>query len=164
MLPYPPHLDAPITAVCAATYYADLIPAFAFVFRVDSTGTRFTVYATEQHRYVINGTYTLTLSEPDHLPLWLSADQAAFLRHCLGLVEERWQDAIAQADAGAERPRTVDPHSPDHLNIEPTPAGYRAIADRFRDELQRVQQLRRRIDQLRPPKPDAETGTHGGDS
>jgi hypothetical protein len=168
MLPSPPRPGAPITAVCAATYYADLIPAFAFVFRVESTGTRFTVYATEQDRWLINGTYVLTLSEPGHVPLWLSGDEAAFLRHCLGLVAERWQEAITEAEAGAQRPPTAEPPSPGHLDVEPTPAGYRAIAGRFREELHRVQQLVRRLDQLQPADPDsgtdAATGTAtGGD-
>jgi hypothetical protein len=167
MLPSPPHPGAPITAVCAATYYADLVPAFAFVFRVESTGTRFTVYAAEQDRWLINGTYTLTLSEQTHVPLWLSGDEAGFLRHCLGLVAERWQDAITEAEAGAQRPTNNDapnndaprePASPGHLNVEPTPAGYRTIAERFREELHRVQALVRRLDQLQPT-PDGGTDT-----
>lgn len=174
MLPSPPHPGAPITAVCAATYAAahsaDLVPAFAFVFRVESTGTRFTVYAAEQARWLINGTYTLTLSEQTHMPLWLSGDEAGFLRHCLGLVGERWQDAITEAEAGAQRPPTADPSdapSPGHLNVEPTPAGYRTIAERFREELHRVQALVRSLDQLQPtPAPDTrtdmETGTATG--
>jgi hypothetical protein len=148
MLSSPPQPDEPITAVCAATYYADLIPAFAFVFRVESTGTRFTVYATEQHRWLINGTYALTLAEQNQMPLWLSGDEAVFLRHCLGLVGERWQDAIAEAEAGTRRPPTDEQPRPGHVNIEPTPAGYRAIAGRFRDELHRVQALVRRLDRL----------------
>lgn len=150
MLSHPPHPDEPIKAVCAASYYADLVPAFAFVFRVESTDTRFTVYATEQHRWLINGTYTLTISEPDQVPLWLSADEAAFLRHCLGLVAQRWQDATGEAEAGAERQPTDEQPSAGHLNAEPTPAGYRAIAGRFRDELHRVEELARRLDQLQP--------------
>jgi hypothetical protein len=148
MLPYPPDPDAPIEAVCGATYYADQIPAFAFVFRVSASNTRFTVYASDQHRYRINETYTLTLFQPDHAPLWLSADGAAFLRHCLALVEQRWHEAIEQANAGAQRTPDDQPAEPGHLNVEPTPTGYRAIADRFRDELSRVQQLRSRLDQL----------------
>lgn len=159
MLPDPPHPNSPITAVCAASYYADLIPAFAFVFRVESTGTRFTVYATEQHRWAIEGTYTLTIAEQDHVPLWLSADEAAFLRHCLGLVAQRWHDAIAEAEAGAPRPPTDEQPSPGHLNIEPTGAGYRAIAGRFRDELNRVEDLMRRLDQLQPTAESDDTGT-----
>jgi len=173
MLPSPPQPDEPTTAVCAATYYADLIPAFAFVFRVESIKTRFTVYATEQDRWLINGTYTLTLSEHSLVPLWLAGDEAGFLRHCLGLVAERWQEAITEAEAGARRPPNNDapnePASPGHLNVEPTPAGYRTIAERFREELHRVQALVCRLDQLQPTsapdtRTDMETGTAtGGD-
>jgi hypothetical protein len=162
MLPYPPHPNEPITVVCAAMYSADLIPAFAFVFRVEGTGTRFAVYAAEQHRWLINGTYVLTISEQNHVPLWLSADEAGFLRHCLGRVGERWQDAITEAEAGAQRPAAGEPSSPGHLNVEPTPAGYGAIAGRFRDELRRVQELVRRLDHFQPaaaPDTGADTAT-----
>jgi hypothetical protein len=143
--------DGPVRAECAATYLADnLLPvaAYAFVFRVLDSDTRFTVYASDQHRYLINDIYTLTLGEPEYASLRLSADETAFLRHCLGLVEQRWHEAIAEADAGAERPATEKPAEPGHVNVEPTPTGYRAIAGRFRDELDRVQQLRSRLDQL----------------
>jgi hypothetical protein len=137
------------------------------VFRVQSTGTRFTVYAAEQHRWRINSAYTLTIAERDHMPLLLSADEAAFLRHCLGLVEQRWQDAITEADVGAQRPPTDQQPSPGHLNIEPTPAGYHAIAGRFRDELHRVEELMCRLDQLQPTatpgtRTDTATDTEAG--
>jgi hypothetical protein len=105
----------------------------------------------------------LTLSEQTHVPLWLSADEAGFLRHCLGLVAERWQDAITEAEAGAQRPAADhapdEPASPGHLNVEPTSAGYRAIAGRFRNELHRVQALVRRLDQIQPAAPDTSTDT-----
>lgn len=62
MLPAPPLPDEPITVVCAATYFADRIPAYAFVFRVPSTATRFTIYAADGGQYRINDQYTLTLT------------------------------------------------------------------------------------------------------
>jgi len=62
MLPAPPAPDEPITVVCAATYLADLIPAYAFVFRVPSTATRFTIYVADGDQYRINDEYTLTLA------------------------------------------------------------------------------------------------------
>ena len=40
----------PVTAVCAAMYAADPVPAYAFMFRVAATGTRFTVYARAEDR------------------------------------------------------------------------------------------------------------------
>lgn len=160
MLPNPPRPDEPITAVCRASYLADRIPAFAFIFRVENTRTRFTVYATEQHRWLINSTYVLTISEPDHMPLYLSADEAAFLRHSLDLLAQRWQEAITEAETGAQRPPADATPSPGHLTIEPTTAGYRAIVGRFRDELHRVTALARRLDQLQPTAaPDAGPGT-----
>src|SRR5215813_2852928 len=94
----------PVSAVCAAMYYADLIPAHAFVFRVPSTDTRFTVYTDHADRYLIGTTYTLTITEPDNVPLWLSVQRWQFLHHCLGTLEQRWHEAITEADAGAERP------------------------------------------------------------
>jgi len=62
MLPDPPAPDEPITVVCAATYLADRIPAYAFVFRVPSTPTRFTIHATNGDQYHISDEYTLTLT------------------------------------------------------------------------------------------------------
>jgi hypothetical protein len=146
MLHSPPKPDAPTVAICAATYAADLIPAFAFVFRVSATGTRFTVYASIPDAYTINDTYQLMLSAPGDVPLVLPADEAEFLRHCLRDLEHRWQDAIAVADAGAARPEAPRMAEPGHVNVEPSPAGYHVIADRFRNELERVTRLRTRVD------------------
>lgn len=157
MLAYPPDPDAPIEAVCAATYYADRIPAFAVVFRVRATDSRFTVYAANQDRYKINETYALTLTDPGHTVFALPADEAAFLWNCLDLAEQRLCDAAVQATAGAKR-RTADrPTRPGHLNIEPTAQGYRAIAGRFHAELDRLARLRTQLEQLAP------TGQPGAD-
>jgi hypothetical protein len=91
----------PVTAVCAAMYYADLVPAYAYVFRIASTDSRFTVYTADPDRYLIGATYTLTLAEPDDWPLSLNAEDWELLAHCLELVAERWGEAVEQADAGA---------------------------------------------------------------
>jgi hypothetical protein len=148
MLPYPPHPDAPIEATCAATYYADLIPAFAFVFRVKATKTRFTVYASAQDAYTVNATYRLTISDPGEVPLYLPVDETEFLRRCLLVVEDRWREAITQADAGAARPRADRAAEAGYLDVEPYPSGYGKIGDAFREELGRVTRLRERVDQL----------------
>jgi hypothetical protein len=140
-------------------YYADLVPAYAFVFRVPSSGTRFTVYATAADRFAIGATYTLNLTEPTAAPVWLDADEWDFLRHCLRLVEHRWSEAIAEADAGAARPAPADePAPPGVMNIEPTPAGYRAAGQAFRDELARVRRLRQHLDEHH-----ADLDTHQGE-
>jgi hypothetical protein len=156
--PSPTGPDTPIEAICAATYHTDRVPAFAFLFRVPATGTRCTVYTSDRRRYVLNAPYTLTISDPSHVPVWLPADEVAFLTHCLGLVEDRWREAIAQADAGATQPPADQLPTPGHLTLEPTPAGYATIANRFRDELTRVQHLRARLDQLLPAEPLASDG------
>jgi hypothetical protein len=157
MLAYPPSPDAPVTATCAATYCADLIPAFAFVFRVDATKTSFTIYAADADRYLIGATYLLTVTEPDTLPLHLRPDDWEFLRHCLHTLADHWRDAITEADAGATRPNTPD-HAPEpgQLNVEPTPHRYRAIGQAFRDELDRVTQLAATVDRLLA-RPDTDT-------
>src|SRR5262249_4049624 len=105
MLAYPPDPHEPTTAVCRPTYHADRVPAYAFVFRVDSTGTRFTVYASDPDRYRINGTYRLAIAEPDQLPVSLHGDERQFLRHCLSTLEQHWCEAVAAADTAAARPR-----------------------------------------------------------
>lgn len=148
MLTLPPDPDEPIEVTCAATYRLDGTTGHAFVFRVDATGTRFTVYRPTPDAYLINSTYRLTICEPDEVPLWLPADEAEFLRHCLDLVERRWSEAIAEADAGAARPAADHPAEPGHINIEPTPDGYHTIAGRFADERERVVRLRNRVDHL----------------
>lgn len=142
--------DGPFEAQCAASYLADnlRVPAHAFVFRVLDSNTRFTVYASAPDRYLINGVYRLTLSEPPDVPLYLPIDEAEFLRRCLLVVEDRWREAISEADAGAARPEADRPTAPGHINVEPYPSGYQAIGDAFREELARVTRLRERVDQF----------------
>ena len=148
--PHPrmPEPEHPVPVVCASSYAADLIPAQAFVFRVPSTGTRFTVYATDPDRYLISGNYLLILADPGHVPLWLAAEDWAFMHHCLDLVQQRWREAAEHAEADAQRPRTETPPTPGHTNVEPTAAGYAAIARRFHAEHERVRELRQRIDEV----------------
>lgn len=71
----------------------------------------------------------------------LRVDELEFLRHCLHNQAQRWRDAIAEADAGADRPPRQPNADPGHLDAEPTPAGYRALGRLFRDQLARVEQL-----------------------
>jgi hypothetical protein len=136
----------PVTAVCAAMYLADLVPAYAFVFRVAATGTRFTVYAHAGDRYHIGEEYALLLVPRDAVPLPLTVADVEFLRHCLDNAARRWREAITDADAGADRPQKSRPAEPGHLNVEPTPAGYRAARRLFADELDHVERLARLID------------------
>ncbi|WP_344132989.1 hypothetical protein [Luedemannella flava] len=155
MLPLPPDPDDPIEVTCAATYRADhTTAAYAFVFRVDATGTRFTIYAPTPNAYRIDSTYRLTICEPDEVPLWLPADEAEFLMHCLDLVQRRWADAIAEATAAAARPPVEQPAERGHINVEPSPAGYRTVAARFADERDRVARLREHLGHLLVDLPD----------
>ena len=170
----------PVTAVCAATYYADLIPAYAFVFRLPSTDTRFTVYTADPDRYLIGATYTLTLAEPGERPLSLDPEDWQLLEHCLALVAERWAEAVEQADTaaatqpatdlgtelatdvGTQRDAPARHEQTDAISVEPSPTGYRAMGAMFRDELDRVQRLRRRVGQL-PHAIDGETTDREGE-
>jgi hypothetical protein len=138
----------PVTAVCAATYLADPVPAYAFVFRVPATDTRFTVYARTKDRYLVGETYPLILAAPDAVALPLSLDDWQFLRQCLHNAARRWREAIDQANVGAGQPQQEQPAEPGYLNVEPTPAGYRAAAQWFGDELARVEQLDARLGDL----------------
>jgi hypothetical protein len=53
--------DEPLTVVCAARYFADLLPAWVFMFRVCRTDTRFTIYADLADAYLIDQEYHLAL-------------------------------------------------------------------------------------------------------
>ncbi len=64
-----------------------------------------------------------------------------FLRHCLHSAANRWRAAIAQAEAGIDRPPQTRPAEPNHLDVEPTPAGYRRAQRLVADELDRVERL-----------------------
>jgi len=147
-------------------YLADLVPAYAFVFRLPSTDSRFTIYTANPDRYLIGATYTLTLAEPAERPLSLDPQDWELLAHCLDLVAERWAEAAEQADTAAAKHPTTHlgtdvetqhdaPTQPeqesgpaDTITVEPTATGYRHMGRMFRDELDRVQRLRRRVGQL----------------
>ncbi|MBT8227328.1 MAG: hypothetical protein HKP61_05340 [Dactylosporangium sp.] len=90
----------------------------------------------------------LGLATGDGIAVALSDDDLGFLVHCLTLVQRRWREAIDDAQAAADRPRRADPPRSGFMDIEPTPAGYRAAADIFATELARVQQLRQRLARL----------------
>jgi hypothetical protein len=142
------------------------------VFRLPSTDTRFTVYTADPDRYLIGATYTLTLAEPDERPLSLDPEDWTLLEHCLALVAERWAEAVEQADTaagtqpaaevgtevGTQRDAPARHEQTDAINVEPTPTGYRAMGAMFRDELDRVQRLRRRVGPLRQPANGGEEG------
>jgi hypothetical protein len=84
----------------------------------------------------------------DSVAVALSVDDLEFLRHCLTLTEVRWRDAIDGAETAAQQPQRAEPARPGFINIEPTPAGYRAAADRFRAELHRVERYTTRLGRL----------------
>jgi hypothetical protein len=65
-------VDEPTTVVCAAMYVADLVPAYAFQFRLPATASRFTLLTADADAYAINATYTLALTEPGarQQPTW----------------------------------------------------------------------------------------------
>lgn len=142
----PPSTPAPppddhVTAVCAATYYADLRGQDAFIFLVAETNTRFTVYASHPDRYEVAQSYALIIAAPDAVPVPLGVDDLEFLRHCLATTAQRWREAITETDTGAAHPPPGRASEPGYLNVEPTPAGYRVAGRLFRDELTRVEQL-----------------------
>jgi hypothetical protein len=171
----------PATAVCAAMYLADRVadpvPAYAFVFRLPSTDTRFTIYTADPDRYLIGA--TLTLAAPGERPLSLDPEDWKLLAHCLELVAERWAEAAEQTDAaattqtaatdltaahGAQRRAPAQTEQADTISVEPTPSGYQHMGRMFRDELDRVQRLRRRVGPLLHPTDDGETTAKDGES
>jgi len=142
----PPVASTPLT--CTATYYEHLSNQYAFVFQVPSTLTRFTILGPNADSYEISQRYALIVSAPDAVPVPLSVDDVEFLHHCLTNAEQRWHQAITEADPAAERPQSERKPQSGYLNIEPTPAGYRAAGTLFRDELERVRQLNARLGQV----------------
>ena len=166
----------PATAVCAAMYLADLVPAYAFVFRLPSTDTRFTVYTADPDRYLIGAAYTLTLAEPGDRPLSLGPKDRELLAHCLELVAERWAEAAQQTGTaagaqpatglatghGAQVHAPTQPEHADSVTVEPTPTGYQHMSRLCRDQLDRVQRLQRRVAPLLHPTNGREsTGVDG---
>lgn len=109
--PAPPP-DEAATVVCAATYYADLRNRYAFTFLVPATNTRFAIYTAHPDRYEIGVTYALILAAPEAVPVPLSVEDLEFLRHCLANTAQRWQAAITEARAGAERPKRAPAGEP----------------------------------------------------
>jgi hypothetical protein len=87
----------------------------------------------------------LGLSTPDGIPVVFTVDDLEFLRHCLSLVQQRWREAIDDANTAAQRPQRHEPPTPGYLNVEPTSAGYRAAARIFGAELARVEQFGQRL-------------------
>ena len=134
----------PVTVLCAASYYADR-GQYAFNFRVPDTNTRFTIHASNQDSYQVGESYTMILATPDAIPLPLSVEDIEFLRHCLTTTAQRWREAIAETDTGADRAPREHAPEPDHVNAEPTPTGYQNLGRLFRDELGRVEQLNARL-------------------
>ncbi len=91
-------------------------------------------------------------SGDDLLPLLLSVDEARTVHEALYAARDRWAQAAADAQAGTDTgtdqaPITQTPPATtaDHLNIEPTPAGYRAIAGIADREQARYARLADRI-------------------
>jgi len=141
------HADSPVepaTAVCAATYYADLIPACAFVFRLTATDTRFTVYAQTEDHCRLSEDYTLLLAPRNAAPLAVSVEHAESLASPPANAARRWGEARTETDAGADRPRQRRPLGPGPVAREPSRAHARHL---FADEVGRIEHLDGRLDE-----------------
>ncbi len=90
----------------------------------------------------------LDLATVDAIPVAVSVNDLETLHHCLAVMARRWDEAADDAEAAAQVPRGLRAPSPGHINIEPTPGGYRAAARLFRGERTRAEQLGRRISRL----------------
>ena len=85
----------------------------------------------------------------DLLPLLLSVDEARTVHEAVCAARDRWAQA-ADAEAGTDTGQTPPMKAPpattaDHINVEPTPAGYRAIAHIAEGEQARYARLADRI-------------------
>jgi diguanylate cyclase (GGDEF)-like protein len=81
----------------------------------------------------------------DLVPLLVSADEARTLGEAVAAARDRWAQAGAEAQAGAQRPESPPSTEPDRINIEPTPAGYRGIARIAADQHARHTRLADRL-------------------
>ncbi|MDG4793659.1 hypothetical protein [Micromonospora sp. WMMD1082] len=90
----------------------------------------------------------LGVATGDGVAVAFTVDDLEFLRHCLTLTELRWREAIDGAETAAQQPQRDEPAPPGFMNIEPTPAGYRVAAGRFRAELHRVERYTTRLGRL----------------
>ena len=90
----------------------------------------------------------LGLATGDGVAVALTAADLDYLRHCLAVADRVWRGAIEKADAAAQQPQQDTPPRPGHLNIEPTPAGYRNAARIFDTELARIERFDQRLARL----------------
>ena len=88
--------------------------------------------------------------------LWTAADLAT-IRAAVTAQRDRFDEAAAEAQVGATRPdRPTPPAGEGVMNVEPTRAGYAAIAARYRAEAARYDRLAQRLDALTATVADAE--------
>ncbi len=81
----------------------------------------------------------------DLLPLLLSIDEARTVHQALRIARDRWAQTDADAQASADTDQAPPATAAGHINIEPTPAGYRAIAGIADREKARYARLADRI-------------------
>ncbi len=113
--------------------------------------TASTATTARRYRYAtvtVVGEVDLDLATVDAIPVAVSVNDLETLHHCLAVMARRWNEAADDAEAAAQVPRGLRAPSPGHINIEPTPGGYRAAARLFRAERTRAEQLGHRISRL----------------
>lgn len=139
-LPVPPLVPhgGILPAVCTHVFNAEIPGQYEFHF-LPAGHVWFTVCADRPDRYRKGQTYPLTLGAPDTIPL--AVEDVRFLHGCMETLAQRWREAIAEADTGATRPPQPAAARPGVIDIEPTPAGYRAAVRLFQEALSRVQRL-----------------------
>jgi len=81
----------------------------------------------------------------DLVPLLLAVDEVHTVHQALCTARDRWAQAGADAQAGTDTDQAPQATAPGQINIEPTPAGYRAIAGIADREKARYARLADRI-------------------
>jgi diguanylate cyclase (GGDEF)-like protein len=104
------------------------------------------------------------LPEPgdELVPVLWTVEQAHIVYAALRAARDRWGQAHIEANAAAAQPQPPTLSTPEHINVRPTPAGYRHIAGLAATEQAKYQHLADQVARLLDAFPDPAGAPPGG--